>query len=198
MSTTYTDLVSSIKSFSGRTDPQTIAAIPTFIAAAQTQLDSTLRITSMLETETTPLAGLSVPLTLLETQSVIIGEVVGILHPYADVIAVRKVRTRLPYSTIYAVNGSNIELVEPAELIVTGYKKPDRISDAVPTNAYTAGSENALLWLSLKYLGVFARDSKAAQAWGEMGAEEVENLNAAADRFLSATGVANERAQRYF
>lgn len=198
MSTTYTDLVNNIKSFSGRTDPQTINAIPTFIAAAQTELDSTLRIPSMLDTVTTDPAGLTVPMTLLEIQSVVIGEVAGILHPYADVIAKRKVSTRLPYSTIYAVNGANIELVEPAELIVTGYEKPDRISQSVATNAYTAGAENALLWLSLKYLGVFSRDSKAAQAWGEMGAEEVSNLNAAAERFLSATGASNEWQRRYF
>ena len=198
MSTTYTDLVNNIKSFSGRTDPQTINAIPTFIAAAQTELDSTLRIPSMLDTVTTAPAELTVPMTLLEIQSVVIGEVAGILHPYADVIAKRKISTRLPYSTIYAVNGASIELVEPAELIVTGYEKPDRISQSVATNAYTAGAENALLWLSLKYLGVFSRDSKAAQAWGEMGAEEVSNLNAAAERFLSATGASNEWQRRYF
>lgn len=198
MSTTYADLVSSIKSFSGRTDPQTINAIPTFIAAAQTELDSTLRIPSMLETVTTPRDGLTVQMTLLEIQSVVIGEVMGILHPYADVIAKRRVSTRLPYTTIYAVNGANIELVEPAELIVTGYEKPDRITADVATNAYTAQAENALLWLSLKYLGVFSRDSKAAQAWGEMGAEEVANLNAAAERFMSATGVSNGFQQRYF
>lgn len=198
MSTTFTDLSNNIKSFSGRTDPQTINAIPTFINAAQTELDSTLRVPAMLVTQSIKAEGLSVPLTLLEVQSVIIGEVEGILVPYADVLAKRKVSTRLPFTTIYAMNGSNIELVEPADLIITGYQKPDRISSSVASNAYTAQAENALLWLSLKYLGVFARDAKASQGWGEMGAAEVENLNAAAERFMSATGVSNERQRRYF
>ena len=198
MSTNYADLTSNIKSFSGRTDPQTINAIPTFINAAQTELDSTLRVPAMLVTQSIPQDGLSVPLTLLEVQSVIIGEVEGILVPYADVLAKRKVSTRLPFTTIYAMNGSNIELVEPADLIITGYQKPERISSSVASNAYTAQAENALLWLSLKYLGVFARDVKASQGWGEMGAAEVENLNAAAEKFMSATGVSNERQRRYF
>lgn len=198
MSTTFTDLSNNIKSFSGRTDPQTINAIPTFINAAQTELDSTLRVPAMLVTQSIKAEGLSVPLTLLEVQSVIIGEVEGILVPYADVLAKRKVSTRLPFTTIYAMNGSNIELVEPADLIITGYQKPERISSSVASNAYTAQAENALLWLSLKYLGVFARDAKASQGWGEMGAAEVENLNTAAERFMSATGVSNERQRRYF
>lgn len=198
MSTTYTDLVNNIKSFSGRTDPQTIAAIPSFINAAQTQMDSTLRIPAMLVTKSIPRDGLSVPMTLMEIESVVIDEFTGILHPYADVIAKRKVSTRLPYSMIYAVNGSNLELVEPADLIVTGYEKPSRISANVATNAYTAQAENALLWISLQYLGVFTRDSKAAQAWGEMGNSEVDNINAAFERFKSAGGVSNERQQRYF
>ncbi|MGK3630388.1 phage adaptor protein [Enterobacter cloacae] len=198
MSTTYTDLSNDIKSFSGRTDPQTINAIPKFINAAQTELDSTLRVPAMLVTQNIKAEGLSVPLTLLEVQSVIIGEIEGILVPYADVLAKRKVSTRLPFSTIYAMNGSNIELVEPADLIITGYQKPERISSSVASNAYTAQAENALLFLSLKYLGVFARDAKSSQGWGDMGAAEVENLNAAAEKFMSATGVSNERQSRYF
>ena len=198
MSTTYTDLVNNIKSFSGRTDPQTIAAIPTFINAAQTQLDSTLRIPAMLVTQNIPADGLTVPMSLMEIESVVIGEFTGILHPYADVIAKRKLSTRLPYSMIYAVNGSNLELVEPADLIVTGYEKPQRISQNVASNAYTAQAENAILWASLQYLGVFTRDSKAAQAWGEMANSEVDNINLAFERFKSAGGVSNERPQRYF
>lgn len=198
MSTTYTDLVSSIKSFSGRTDPQTINAIPTFINAAQTQLDSTLRIPAMLVTQSIPRDGLTVPMSLMEIESVVIDEFTGILHPYADVLAKRKVSTRLPYSMIYAVSGSNLELVEPADLIVTGYEKPARVSQSVATNAYTAQAENAILWASLKYLGVFARDSKAASAWGDMAEAEIENINAAFERFKSAGGVSNERQQRYF
>lgn len=198
MSTTYTDLVTNIKTFSGRTDAQTISAIPTFISAAQTQLDSTLRIPAMLVTQHIPAGGLSVPMTLMELESVVINEFTGILHPYADVLAKRKVSTRLPYSMIYAVNGTNLELVEPAELIVTGYEKPARISQSVATNAYTANAENALLWASLQYLGVFARDSKAAQAWGEMANSEVDNINAAFERFKSAGGVSSGISQRYF
>lgn len=198
MSTTYTDLVSSIKAFGGRTDSATINAIPTFINAAQTQLDSTLRIPAMLVTETIPRAGLTVPMTLMEIESVVIDEFAGVLHPYADVVAKRRVSTRLPYSMIYAVNGANIELVEPADLIVTGYEKPARISQSVATNAYTSQAENALLWASLKYLGVFARDSKASQAWADMADMEIGNINAAFERFKSASGVSNTHSQRYF
>lgn len=198
MSTTYTDLVNNIKSFSGRTDTATINAIPMFINAAQTQLDSTLRVPAMLVTKNIPADGLSVPMTLMEIESVVINEFTGILHPYADVLAKRKVSTRLPYSMIYAVNGTNLELVEPAELIVTGYEKPARISQSVATNAYTANAENALLWASLQYLGVFARDSKAAQAWGEMANSEVENINTAFERFKSASGVSQSVPTRYF
>jgi len=199
MSTTYTDLVNNIKAFSGRTDPQTINAIPTFIAAAQTKLDSTLRIPAMMVTQSIEAAGLSLPMTLLELESVVIGEIEGELFPYADVLAKRKVPTRLPYSTIYAVNGGNIELAAPADLIITGYQKPQRLSDSVATNAYTAQAENALLWYGLSYLGVFARDSKAAQGWGEMASEEVDNLNLAAERFMSATGISTGgQNARYF
>lgn len=198
MSTTYTELVTNVQAFSGRTDNQTISAIPTFINAAQTKLDATLRIPQMLVTQSIQADGLTVPMTLMEIESVVIGEFEGVMHPFADVLAKRRQSTRLPYSMIYAVNGANLELVEPADLIVTGYKQPPRISSSVATNAYTAQAENAILWLSLSYLGVFARDSKAAQGWGEMADEEVSNINTAFERFKSASGVGSVKQQRYF
>ncbi|HDG1101538.1 TPA: hypothetical protein PCY80_000305 [Klebsiella aerogenes] len=198
MSTTYKDLVDSIKSYSGRTDAATINAIPTFINAAQTKLDSTLRVPQMLETKTITADGVSVPMPFMEIESVVIGEFEGVLHPYADVLAKRKVTTRLPYSMIYAVSGSNLELVAPADIIVTGYQQPPRLSPNVPTNAYTSNAENAILFASLSYLGVFARDVKAAQAWGEMADMEVQNINNAFSRFKSASGVSSNAAVRFF
>lgn len=197
MSTTYTELSNSIKSYSGRTDTATINAIPMFIGSAQTKLDSVLRIPQMLETQTIQADGVSVPMPFMETESVVIGEFEGVMHPYADVLAKRKVSTRLPYTMIYGVCGNNLELVEPADLIVTGYSQPTRLSQSVQTNAYTANAENAILFASLAYLGVFVRDAKAAQAWGEMADMEVENINAAFSRFKSASGVSNA-AVRFF
>lgn len=184
MSTTYNDLVSNIKAWCGRTDSQTINAIPQFIAAAQTDLDATLRIAEMITTTTA--SGISIPMTMLKIDTVLIGGVEGRMMPISFVMEARKAAQKELIA--YAVMGNSLELVAESDVSVIGYQKPPRITSANQTNAYTEGSENALLWLSLYYCAMFAKD-EAAGGWQSMAADEVGNLNAAHEAYQIAGGI---------
>ncbi|HGW6103715.1 TPA: hypothetical protein ACNIQM_001843 [Citrobacter werkmanii] len=202
MSTTYNDLVSNIKSWSGRTDSQTINAIPQFIAAAQTKLDSELKIGAMSKTTNYPASSVSVDVSEFQSiEDVTINDLDGTATTYSEVKALRKALANRPelagYDFHYATNGNNIELVRPALLTITGYQKPPRISQGVQTNAYTAAAENALLWYSLAYCAMFSRDSDAANSWSAMADKEVEELNAIRDQFQK-TGTAKVKRRGYF
>lgn len=186
MSTTYNDLVSNIKSWCGRTDSQTINAIPQFIAAAQTDLDATLRIAEMIATTTA--SGLSIPMTMLKIDTVLIGGAEGKMMPISFVMAARAAEQK--ELTAYAVMGNSLELVAESDVSVIGYQKPPRITSANQTNAYTEGAENALLWISLYYCSMFAKD-EAAEEWRSMAAAEVGNLNAAHEAYQLAGGISD-------
>lgn len=201
MATTYQALIDAVKSMSGRTDQKTISNIPAFITAAQTKLDSRLRIRGMIETKIYAGAGLTVPLEFLGLDSVIMNESMAAAVNLANVTRARSIQltTNDQGRAIYALSGQNIELPYTCDLIVTGYIKPPRLSESTPTNAYTEHAENAMLWHSLSYLGVFTRDAKAAQAWGAMATEETDTLNAADQGLAMATGVDDEQPhRRYF
>lgn len=190
MSTNYQKLVADIKAYSGRTDTATISAIPIFIAAAQTKLDAVLRIPAMLKTINTPDAALSTPLEVMQIESLLLDYSAAEIRPYAEILAGRKMRHLSDYQrAIYAINGTSIELVTSADIVLTGYAKPPALSEQAPENAYTKGAENALMWYALSYLGVFARDTKAAQAWAALASTETETLNVAAEEYKSGTGV---------
>lgn len=202
MSTTYNDLATNIKSWSGRTDSQTINAIPQFIAAAQTKLDSELKIGAMSKTVTYNTDSVSVDMTeFMVVESVTISGLVGTATTYADITALRVALANRPelagYDFHYATNGNSIELVKPAPLTITGYQKPPRISQGVQTNAYTDSAENALLWYSLAYCAMFSRDSDAANSWSAMADKEVQELNAIRDQFQK-TGTAKVKRRGYF
>lgn len=201
MSTTYNDLVSNIKSWCGRTDSQTISAIHQFIAAAQTELDNGLRIGSMIANTTYNTDAVSVDVSnYLEISSVTISGLVGTATTYGDITGLRTVIARRPeisgYDFHYAMNGNNIELTRPGAVEITGYQKPPRITSANQTNAYTEGAENALLWLSLYYCAMFAKDDAAA-GWQAMATAEVNNLNASREQ-LAKTGTAKVKRRGYF
>ncbi|MGB7801019.1 phage adaptor protein [Buttiauxella sp.] len=196
MSTTYTKLVEAVKGFANRTDTKTIAAIPMFIAAAQTRLDGEMRIPLMTRTTTHDAAGLSISLDVMEIETVVIGGLVSSLMPYDSVL--RRRIADFNSSNVYAINGNSIELVAPAQVIVTGYQKPPRLSDAVQTNAYTDHAENALLWQSLVFLSVFTKDTKGANGYQSLADAEIANINAAFDKFKSGSGVAYGEPVRKF
>ncbi|WP_333498541.1 phage adaptor protein [Kluyvera sp. CHPC 1.2972] len=201
MSTTYNDLVSNIKTWCGRTDSQTINAIPQFIAAAQTALDNGLRIGSMIVTTDYAADALSVDVSdYLEISSVTIAGLVGTSTTYGDITGLRAVINQRPeisgYDFHYAMNGNAIELVKPGAVEVTGYQKPTRITSANQTNAYTDGAENALLWLSLYYCGMFSKDDAAA-SWQQMAEAEINNLNNSRQQ-LAKTGTAKRKRHGYF
>lgn len=201
MSTTYQALIDAVKSMSGRTDQKTISNIPAFITAAQTKLDGRLRVRGMIETRTYTATGLTVPLEFLGLDSVVMNERMGAVVNLANVTRARSIQltTNDQGRAIYALSGQNIELPYSCDLIVTGYIKPPRLSESTPTNAYTEHAENALLWHSLSYLGVFTRDAKAAQAWGALATEEVDTLNTADQELAMATGADDEQPyRRYF
>lgn len=193
MTTTYTQLTADIKAYSGRTDQKTIAAIPSFIAAAQTKLDALIRIPHQLETTTTPAGGVTIPLLAMELESVVVGGFGGVLHSYADVLAARK-RPTDKSGVMYAIHGTNIEIVAPAEVIASAYTKPPRISEDAQENAYTVAADNALLWYSLSYLGTFTRDPDSTQAWGALGLAEVENINAGYEKYKGGAPIQNTTA----
>ncbi|WP_260863385.1 hypothetical protein [Citrobacter sp. Marseille-Q6884] len=202
MSTTYNDLVSNIKSWSGRTDSQTINAIPQFIAAAQTKLDGELKISAMSKSATYNTDTTSVDVSEFMTiDSITVAGLVGTATTYADITALRVALANRPelagYDFHYATNGNSIELVRPAPLTITGYQKPPRISQGVQTNAYTDSAENALLWYSLAYCAMFSRDSDAANSWSAMADKEVQELNAIRDQFQK-TGTAKVKRRGYF
>lgn len=201
MSTTYNDLVSNIKTWCGRTDSQTINAIPQFIAAAQTALDNGLRIGSMIVTTDYAAEALSVDVSsYLEISSVTIAGLVGTSTTYGDITGLRAAINRRPeisgYDFHYAMNGNAIELVKPGAVEITGYQKPLRITSANQTNAYTDGAENALLWLSLYYCGMFSKDDAAA-GWQQMAEAEINNLNNSREQ-LAKTGTAKVKRNGYF
>ena len=196
MATTYALLINAVKAYSGRTDQKTLAQIPAFIAAAQTKMDGDLRVPSMTETRHYADHGLTVPNEFMEIETLIVGERLGVLFPLEHVLKARKLA--VDESRAYALVGSNIELASLEPVTVIGFQKPVRLSDQVQTNAYTQHAENALLWYSLQYLGVFARDAKAAQAWGGMAQAEVDNINMQYEKFKTGSGVDSEPAVRRF
>lgn len=196
MSTTYSQLLNAVKGFSGRTDQKTISNIPQFITAAQTKLDGDLRVPAMSETRIYADATLSIPNELMEIETVIIGECLGVLMPIEHIIKARKLA--VDESRAYALVGNKIEIASLEDVTVIGWVKPPRLSDTTQTNAYTEHAENALLWQSLAYLGVYTRDSKAATAWGDMAAAEIGNINMQYEKYKSGSGVANVQPVRTF
>lgn len=195
MAKDYDQLTKDIKSMSGRTDAETLSAIPSFIDAAQTKLDSLLRIAPMISTETYEAFGESLQLPFMEIDNVIIGSFEGVMFPLSDVLVKRRLNDNRAFTMYYAVNGNNIELVAPADVTITGYEQPPRLSKTVQTNAYTTGAYNALLWAALGYLGVFIRDAEMAQSWSALAEQEIANLNDAFGRYKSAGGLASESAR---
>lgn len=196
MARDFNQLKKDVQAMAGRTDPETIKAIPGFIEAAQTRLDSILRIGSMVSLYTTEEAALSVEMPFMEIDNVIIGGYEAVMFPLADVLAKRAITNNQAFYLYYAVNGNNIELTSPQNLSVTGYERPPRLSTQTPTNAYTDGAYNALMWAALSFLGVFVRDSEMAQSWGALSDQEVENLNEAYGRYKSAGGLASQAPQQ--
>ncbi|CAI1769649.1 Uncharacterised protein [Serratia quinivorans] len=200
MSTTYTELVSNIKAYSARTDSATIAAIPQFIAAAQTKLDSTLRIAEMITTTTYPAGATAIgPLTALEVSTVIVAGLEGTPTTVSSIYKMRAAPPAERHSNrhAFAMNGNMMELVEPQEVSLTLYQRPQHLSDNVQANAYTESASNALLWLSLAYLAVFTKDSESAQSWSDMAASEVQSLNESHEAFMMAGELVNEHKE-YF
>ena len=201
MSTTYDDLVSNIKTYSGRTDSGTLNNIPQFIAAAQSKLDATLRIAEMIATQVFPAAGTTTPpITMLETESVVIGDIEGSLSTLKEVLYARKFASPddLPVCRHnYTMNGNVLELVTPREVTITGYQKPPRISTSLQTNAYTQGAENALLWLSLGYLSMFVQDTDTAKSWSAMAENEIDSLNEAHSAY-QMIGTVEAQKHEYF
>lgn len=194
MANTYDDLVKQIKALSGRTDTETINAIPSFIDAAQTKLDSIMRIAGMMSRQDYQKDGLTVPIPFMELDNVIIGSFEGVMFPLADVLVKRRLNDSRAFSMYYAVNGNNIELVSPADVSITGYEQPPRLSTGTQSNAYTLEAYNALLWTALSYLGVFTRDSEMAQSWAALAESEITNVNEAYGRYKSAGGLASQSA----
>ncbi|MBK0633379.1 hypothetical protein GZZ44_10510 [Klebsiella aerogenes] len=195
MAKNYNQLVADVKKMSGRTDSETLNAIPSFIDAAQTKLDSILRIAPMISRQDFPADGLAVQLPYMEIDNVIIGSLEGVMFPLSDVLAKRRLSDSRAFTMYYAVNGNNIELVSPADVSITGYERPPRLASGNQTNAYTDEAYNALLWSTLGFLGVFIRDSEMAQSWMALAEEEVTNLNDAFSRYKSAGGLASESAR---
>lgn len=187
MSTTYQQLINAVKGFSGRTDAKTLDQIPAFIAAAQTKLDGDLRVPSMTQVKSYDDHGLSIANEFMEIETVIIGERLGVLMPLEHILKARKLA--VDESRAYALTGNTIELASLEPVIVTGFQKPQRLSEQQPTNAYTEHAENALLWQSLAFLGVFARDAKAAQSWGGMASAEIDNINMQYEKYKAGSGV---------
>lgn len=202
---TYDELVKKIKVASGRTDATTINAIPDFVEAAQNYLDPTLRIATMLASEVFNSTGVSVtPTNMLLVESVFIDGVEGCL---VDLTTLSRVREgfkvgRVPAEDflLYSRNGVNIEIVAPANVQLTGYAKPLRLSSLTQQNAYSLGAPNALYWLSLSYLSAFARDSEGASTWMALAKDEIDNLNAAHQDSLYVGGVSRVpvKSERYF
>jgi hypothetical protein len=194
MATTYKDLLKNVQSMSGRTDPDTINNIPLFVEAAQTKLDSILRIKDMSATTDYPADGLTVEMPYMDIDNVIINGREGVMYPLADILKWRKIPGEADL-IFYAVNGNAIELIAPADVSITGYEQPERLSSDTQTNAYTGQASNALLWATLAVLGVYTRDTDSTQTWGGLAENEIENLNEAYARYKSAGGLASEAPQ---
>lgn len=202
MSTTYDQLMADVKSFCQRTDKKTLDAIPQFITAAQTDLDGELSISEMISTVDYTADTVSVDVSeFMDIESITIGGLVGTSTTYAEITALRVLVSSRPetrgYDFHYAMNGNSVELVRANSMVVTGLKKPPRLSSGNQTNAYTEGAENALLWLSLRYCAAFVKDAAGAQSWGDMATGEVTKLNNIRDRFTK-TGTAKVKRRGYF
>ncbi|WP_310606723.1 phage adaptor protein [Buttiauxella brennerae] len=181
----YTELIAAIKTTSGRTDAVTIAAIPQFVAMAQTTLDSRLKIALLRRDEAFPASGVTLTLTSVRrVETIQINGVEGRLVDLAALLAVRgsasqSVAAPMSYPAWFAMNAGKIELIQPAEVGVSGYSVPPRLSTTAPENDYTTGAPNALLYLSLSSLSTFTRDSEAAASWMALATDEIDALNAA-------------------
>lgn len=202
---TYDELVKKVKVASGRTDAVTLGAIPDFVEAAQNYLDSRLRVTAMLASESFDSAGVSItPTNMLLVESVLINGVSGCLVDLATLSRVRKKLKvgRVPAEEflLYSRHGTSIEIVAPANVLVSGYVKPVRLSSSTQQNAYSLGAPNALYWLSLSYLSTFARDSEGASSWMVLANDEIDHLNAAHQEslYVGEASRVPAKPERYF
>ena len=195
MATTYSELKKAVQAFSGRTDQKTLTQIPAFIRAAETHLDGNLRVPSMTIKQQVSADELSIPLTIMELESILINGEVGILMSYEEVT---RRRLLVDESRAYAIVGNNLEIVTPATVEMVGWNKPARLSDQVQESAYTKEAENALLWQALSVLGVFTRDGKGSQAWAGLAGAEIDNLNMQYEKYKSGAGVTNAVNVRTF
>lgn len=206
---TYDELVKRIKVGSGRTDATTLNAIPDFIDAAQSYLDSKLRIQAMIEWREFELGDVRiVPDDSLQIDEVIIGGLSGRLVDLTTLLKSRGVVDECPDAISecddwYAMNAGGVEIVIPTRVGLYCYVKPVRLSASVQSSAYALGAPNALYWLSLSYLSAFARDSEGASTWMTLANGEIDNLNAAreASRYVGqAARVATKptQSERYF
>lgn len=197
MSTTYNKLIAEIRLYSGRTDTEVVVAIPQFVAAAQAKLDSELRIAEMIGTQTIKASTLTItPVNVLELISVITGDYEAHQTTLAEVLRMRGFDINPPHH-VFAMNGKNIELITPTDVTITAFQTPPRINQDKQTNAYTDGAENALLWLALSYLGVFARDAEMTQSWAQLASNEIERLNDSYQAY-AVSGAIQEHNNEYF
>lgn len=201
---TYDELVTKVKTASGRTDATTINAIPDFISAAESYLDSRLRIQGMIKSESFDSTGTHlIPVDLVQIDEVIINGVSGWLMSLPTVLEARKTQnpnTQENSAEWYAMNAGVVEIVAPAQVELFGYAKAERLSKSIQESVYSRDAPNALYWLTLSYLSTFARDNEGASAWMALANDEINNLNTAHQnsRYVGEASRAPAKSERYF
>ena len=201
---TYDELVKKVKTASGRTDATTINAIPDFISAAESYLDSRLRIQGMIKSESFDSTGTHfIPVDLVQIDEVIINGVSGWLMSLPTVLEARKTQNPNAQENSaewYAMNAGVVEIVAPAQVELFGYAKAERLSKSIQESVYSRDAPNALYWLALSYLSTFARDNEGASAWMALANDEINNLNTAHQnsRYVGEASRAPAKPERYF
>ncbi len=183
---TYSDLKSSIAAWLNRDDLTSV--IPDFITLAEADMNSRLRLRSMLTRATATLdeAYETLPTDYLGMYRVVVNDEPITFSP-TDLLS----RYALDYAgdppRFYAITGSQLQLVPTptasatATIEMTYYAKPTALSDSNTSNAILAASPGLYLYGSLVQAAPYLGDDQRVQTWGQLYAQACDVLQAADD-----------------
>lgn len=182
----YTDLQASIASWLNRDD--LTAAIPDFIALAEADMNSRLRLRSMLTRATT---------TINEKYETLPSDFLGMWRLVLDDEPIAFAATDLMagYALDYAgsgpqyfsIVGDQVHFAPAASASATGalemtyYARPVALSAGNPSNAILAASPAIYLYGSLVQAAPYLGDDARGQTWGQLYAQACDVLQAADD-----------------
>ena len=183
---TYSDLKSSIANWLMRDDLTSV--IPDFITLAEADMNSRLRLRSMLTRATATLdeAYETLPTDYLQMYRVMVNEDRITFAP-TDLLAKYALDYAGEAPLYFSITGSQLQLVpapsgsRTATIEMTYYARPTALSDSNTSNAILAASPGLYLYGSLVQAAPYQGDDQRVQTWAQLYTQCCDVLQAADD-----------------